>query len=131
LTQDAASTNTVVPFPCPQTFDIIPLLHTLLVHLLSAPSNPPPPTSTAAEAVTGGPSATAAIASLDPKTLLTKANSVRKRIRGARATVEGLPDIDRSVAEQEDEILELEQRIQRLKAVTREFGQRSANPANH
>jgi len=42
--------------------------------------------------------------------------------------VSGLPDISRSVEEQEVEIRELEEKIGRLKAVVRDFGSRAGNP---
>ena len=40
----------------------------------------------------------------------------------------GLPDISRSVEEQEVEIQELEEKIGRLKAVVKDFGRRAGNP---
>ncbi|KAE8153949.1 RNA polymerase II transcription mediator complex subunit 9-domain-containing protein [Aspergillus avenaceus] len=172
-----------VPFPPPQTFDIIPPLHGLLLRLLSpqsnsdgvpnaraaedptgatAPSGSGPTTGipsqsqgpqpqvaagnqnnssgvlpTVSSTAAGSASAAAEIAALssnappplDIKDLPTEASSIKIRIQKAHAVVEGLPDVHRSVAEQEKEINELEDRISKLKAVISDFGRR-ANPAN-
>ncbi|QKX56519.1 uncharacterized protein TRUGW13939_03624 [Talaromyces rugulosus] len=63
---------------------------------------------------------------LEAKNLPTAASAIKIRIQKARAVVEKLPDIDRSVTQQEDEIEELEERIARLSAVVAEFGRRAA-----
>lgn len=62
---------------------------------------------------------------LDVKDLPTEANSIKIRIQKARTVVESLPDVHRSVAEQEREIEELEDRIARLRSVIAEFGRRA------
>jgi len=46
-----------------------------------------------------------------------EASSIRSRIRRARAAVEALPDVDRTVEEQEDEIKLLQERITKQTAV--------------
>ncbi|KAE8380054.1 RNA polymerase II transcription mediator complex subunit 9-domain-containing protein [Aspergillus bertholletiae] len=173
-----------VPFPPPQTFDIIPPLHGLLLRLLSPQANtegvsndtraaedpaattaPTSATSTAAvqpqshpqrhqsaagsrsndnhgamptatSAAPGSASAAAEIAALssnappplDIKDLPTEASSIKIRIQKAQVVVESLPDVHRSVVEQETEIKELEDRISRLKSVISDFGRR-ADPA--
>lgn len=166
-----------VPFPPPQTFDIIPPLHGLLLRLLSPQANPEgvsngtratedpavatAPTSTGAaksqpqpqqqhstagnqhnhshgvlptvSAAPGSASAAAEIAALssnappplDIKDLPTEASSIKIRIQKAQAVVESLPDVSRSVAEQEEEINDLEGRISRLKSIISEFGRRA------
>ncbi|KAE8338515.1 RNA polymerase II transcription mediator complex subunit 9-domain-containing protein [Aspergillus arachidicola] len=170
-----------VPFPPPQTFDIIPPLHGLLLRLLSPQTNtegvsndtraaedpaaataPTGATSTAAvqpqphpqqqqstagnqnsdghgvmptvsSAAPGSASAAAEIAALssnappplDIKDLPTEASSIKIRIQKAQAVVESLPDVHRSVVEQEKEIKELEHRISRLKSVISDFGRRA------
>lgn len=126
--------------PPPQTFDILPSLHALLARLLSAPTKAGgvggEPTSgdpntqplsggRGGETVEGGSTDALAIGSLDPKELITEASAIKIRIQKARAAVDGLPDIDRTVDEQEGEIAELERRIERLKEVIGDFGQRS------
>lgn len=45
------------------------------------------------------------------------------KIQKARAAVEGLPDVERTVEEQEDEILELEREVERLKGAVRRLGE--------
>ncbi|EEH09009.1 conserved hypothetical protein [Histoplasma capsulatum G186AR] len=138
------------PFPPPQTFDILPSLHDLLLRLASSSSNPhqhqTDPTSAGdndgPSSAIGGPGTgpgvaanttaarptsvdAAAVAFLDPKLLLSEASAVKIRIQKAKAALESLPDIQRGVAEQEDEIRVLEERIERLKGIIVEFGKRS------
>lgn len=62
---------------------------------------------------------------LDIKDLPIETNSIRIRIQKARAVVESLPDVHRTVADQEREIEELEDRIARLRSVIVEFGKRA------
>lgn len=162
-----------VPFPPPQTFDILPQLHGLLVRLLAPPTTAGGPSGGARDDATGpstgpgqsqnqqqqqslvadnennnnngasqtlpssaaqGPaSVTAEIAALGPnapapldaKDLPTEANSIKIRAQKAQAVVDGLPDVHRSVEEQELEIDELEGRIAKLKSVVSEFGRRA------
>ncbi|PWY92625.1 hypothetical protein BO70DRAFT_15139 [Aspergillus heteromorphus CBS 117.55] len=174
MIKDAPTTPQAVPFPSPQTFDIIPPLHGLLLRLLSpsnngndvrpgedpngatAPAAPgqsqsqqqqqqqqsenhsthggvlltipsagPGPVSAAAEIAALGSNIPAP---LDIKNLPTEVSSIKIRIQKAHAVVENLPDVDRSVAEQEEEIGNLEDRIARLKSVIADFGQRAGKP---
>jgi hypothetical protein len=65
---------------------------------------------------------------LAPKDLPTAVLDVKMRIRAALRAVEGLPDVERGLDEQEEEIRELEERIERQKAVLRglkDVGQRT------
>lgn len=63
---------------------------------------------------------------LDLKALPTETSSVKIRIQKARAVVEGLPDVHRSVDEQQKDIDELEDRVARLRSVISDFGARAA-----
>ncbi|KAL5359785.1 RNA polymerase II transcription mediator complex subunit 9-domain-containing protein [Aspergillus floccosus] len=170
LTTTTADTSQPVPFPPPQTFDILPPLHSLLLRLLSpqtnnerpgddtsgtaGPSGQPgqqsqsatqPQSSSTGNEHTGGTlptvsltgpgsaSATAEIAALsssappplDIKHLPTEASSIKIRIQKAQAVVESLPDVDRSVVDQEKEIAQLEERIARLTSVLSDLGKRA------
>lgn len=78
--------------------------------------------SVAAEIAALGPNAPRP---LDAKDLPTEASSIKIRIQKTQAVVEGLPDIHRSVGEQEREIEELETRIAKLTSVISEFGRRA------
>ncbi|KAJ5103734.1 hypothetical protein N7532_004263 [Penicillium argentinense] len=153
-------TNQTVPFPSPQTFEVLPPLHGVLLQLLSqkaptdptvgAPGDAPGASGASTEAQqngqqppssipgggSNGPAASQAVAdtsSIDPnvrspldvKDLPTATSSVKIRIEKARAVVEELPDMHRSVEEQQDEISELEDRITRLRCVISEFGIRA------
>ncbi|KAL3496945.1 RNA polymerase II transcription mediator complex subunit 9-domain-containing protein [Aspergillus germanicus] len=64
---------------------------------------------------------------LDIKNLPKEVSSIKIRIQKAQAVVENLPDVDRTVTEQELEIRELEDRIMRLKSVISDFGRRANN----
>ncbi|KAF3387128.1 hypothetical protein F1880_000385 [Penicillium rolfsii] len=153
--KDASETPATVPFPPPQTFEIIPPLHGILLRLLS----PKPAPTGVSEETTGALRASAdaqaqdqqapssipnpatsqaipevpvhdsnGIPPLDVKDLPTATSSVRIRIQKARAVVEALPDGDRSVEEQHTEIAELEDRVARLRAVISDFGNRAKKP---
>ncbi|PKY08281.1 hypothetical protein P168DRAFT_229406 [Aspergillus campestris IBT 28561] len=145
------TTNTPIPqppqqpvdFPPPQTFDIVPPLHGLLLRLLSPHANAEGPsngtragedtTGAAAGPIPGSASAAAEIAALasnappplDLKDLPTEASSIKIRIQKAYGVVDSLPDVQRSVSEQNAEIAELEDRIARLKSVISDFGRRA------
>lgn len=124
---------TTALYPSPQAFDIVPPLHALLV-LLSASQAGNQPTSqqqglpgeandptNPAGAAAGTPS----LGPVDPKSLLTGASTVKIRIQKAKNAVDELPDINRTVAEQEEEIAHLEKRIGRLNEVIGDFGRGS------
>lgn len=90
--------------------------------LLAAMSPSAPGTSTAAEIAALGSNL---LPPLDVKNLPTEVSSIKIRIQKAQAVVEGLPDVDRSVAEQEKEIRDLEDKIARLKSVIFDFGRKA------
>ncbi|KAL4908073.1 hypothetical protein BDW74DRAFT_148541 [Aspergillus multicolor] len=94
--------------------------------LLAAVSSSGPGPSTAAEIAALGSNL---LPPLEVKKLPTEVSSIKIRIQKAQAVVEGLPDVDRTVAEQEKEIEDLEDKITRLKSVISDFGRR-ANKAN-
>ncbi|MCJ1236148.1 hypothetical protein MMC14_004125 [Varicellaria rhodocarpa] len=95
--------STQSSLPPPQTFDIIPPLHTLLSRLLPNPLDPN------------------AQPSLSPKDLATEAAAIKIKIQLARSTVEMLPDVDRTVEEQMEEMRELEERIWKLEKVRKDI----------
>ncbi|MCJ1432514.1 hypothetical protein MMC27_001871 [Xylographa pallens] len=85
--------------PPADTFDFIPPLHALLSRLLVNHTD-----------ITGNNT-------LSPKDLATEAAAIKIKIQKARAAVQALPDVGRSVAEQQGEIGELEERIQEQRRV--------------
>ncbi|KAJ5390130.1 uncharacterized protein N7496_001198 [Penicillium cataractarum] len=161
--KDASDTPDTVPFPPPQTFEIIPPLHGILLRLLSPKPAQAAPTGVSGETA-GAPGASVdaqgqhqqapssipgadnnnpatsqaipevtlhdsnGVPPLDVKDLPTATSSVRIRIQKARAVVEALPDVDRSVEEQQEEMTELEDRISRLRSVIADFGGRARKP---
>jgi hypothetical protein len=104
--------------PPPQTFDILPALHELLARIALHQGDSPFDTtsSTLSESVAEGTSYTELVP-LAPKDLPTAVLEIKTRIRAALRAVEGLPDVDRSLEEQKEEIRELEERITRQKEV--------------
>ncbi|KAJ5601887.1 hypothetical protein N7510_011421 [Penicillium lagena] len=139
------------PFPPPQTFEIIPPLHGILLRLLAQKNTAGGPENTTVPAGNEstqpqsqqpldpkngtGPSSQAGLdlttlepnahPPLDVKDLPTETSSVKIRLQKARTVVEGLPDVHRSVADQQQEIEELEDRVARLRSVISDFGSRA------
>ncbi|KAF2868867.1 RNA polymerase II transcription mediator complex subunit 9-domain-containing protein [Massariosphaeria phaeospora] len=103
--------------PAPATFDILPDLHKLLSRLIStSPQHPAPtPAPTPGQPVGDGP--------LEMQHLATAATDVKLKIQKARRAVMALPDIGRTLEDQQEEIEDLQARIARLKASLRELGQ--------
>ncbi|CAL5870195.1 uncharacterized protein PFLUO_LOCUS4430 [Penicillium psychrofluorescens] len=140
-----------VSFPPPQTFEIIPPLHGILLRLLAQKNAAGGPGNTAAPAgnestqpqsqqpldpKTGTGTSSQAVLDLttlepnghpplDVKDLPTETSSVKIRLQKARTVVEGLPDVHRSVADQQKEIEELEDHVARLRSVISDFGSRA------
>ena len=112
--------------PSPQTFTILPDIHALLtrLELLKQPVQDPHNQSQqpASPQATDSPS-------IRLSDLATATHPIRQKIAKARATVEALPDIDRTVEEQEDEIQGLKTKItalgERLKVLARLAGEAS------
>lgn len=142
--KDATPSPQTVPFPPPQTFEVIPPLHGILLRLLSqkgtsggtAGGAPGATTEPAQQPLSAGanngntapslaPLDATAHPPLDVKDIPTATSSVKIRIQKARTVVEALPDVHRSVAEQQKEIDELVDRVARLRTVVADFGSRA------
>ncbi|KAI9735933.1 MAG: hypothetical protein M1834_001399 [Cirrosporium novae-zelandiae] len=89
--------------PPPQTFDSLPPLHALLSRL--DPSQSPYPKQQP----------------LDAKDLPVEASGIKVRLQKARATVQELPETDKSLADQEEEIQELLEKIAKQKEVLKDL----------
>jgi hypothetical protein len=118
--------------PSPHIFDIVPPLHALLSRLLV-------PSPHGGAAASGTQTATASQTSpsnnnnamgsssgydlamthsneyLEVQHLDAATDAIRIRIQKARAAVKALPDIDRTVEEQDEEIKELQTRVKRMR----------------
>jgi hypothetical protein len=115
-TQHTTILSTTSTLPPPATFDILPPLHELLSRLVA---NDPE------ASLTAEPSSPT-YQNLEPLAmhqLAGEVSSVRSRIRRARAAVESLPDMDRTVEEQEEEIKLLQDRITKQTAVLKGLAQ--------
>ena len=56
---------------------------------------------------------------LAPKSLGTATSEIKNKIQKARMAVQGLPDVDRTIEEQQAEIKDLESEAERLNGVMR------------
>jgi len=115
-TQNTTLPSTTSTLPSPATFDILPPLHELLSRLVADD----PEASLTAE-----PSSPT-YQNLEPLAMHQlggEVSSVRGRIRRARVAVEALPDVDRTVEEQEEEIKLLQDRIMKQTAVLKGLAQ--------
>lgn len=103
--------------PPPSTFDILPDLHRVLSRLISTSVQPPGAAPTPGQPSADGP--------LDIQQVSTAATEVKLKLQKARKAVMALPDIDRSIQDQQDEIEFLETRIAKLRAALQELGKPS------
>lgn len=110
--------------PPPQTFDILPALHEILARI----DHKPPP---AHDNFSHDDSKNKDIPALydqpplEPKDLPTEILQIKSKIRKALRLLEMLPDMERSVEEQEVEIRELEGRIKRQREMIGRVGERA------
>ena len=110
--------STDVPFPSPQTFSIIPSIHALLLRLQAGTSTNNVNETTQTTSFDAG----AQQPPLLLKDLPSAAASIRLKISKAKATVDSLPDIERTIEEQEEEIKALEARVSRLRSTIGHVG---------
>lgn len=125
-----SSTLTAPPLPPPDTFDFLPPLYALLRRLqqpsgIEAPSGPPD--GSGAALPEGSPQQLERVASggsgkLELHDLGSAASAIRLKIQKARQVVADMPDVERTVEDQEEEIAELETRVERQKAMLRKLG---------
>ena len=64
---------------------------------------------------------------LEIKQLATEASKIKIRIQKARQTVKAMPDVDRTVEEQQEEIEELEAKCEALRAVLKGMATRAGH----
>jgi hypothetical protein len=93
----------IPPFPSPQIFDILPEICTLISRLQLHSNN-------TTDLSTAQPNDL-----LTPKDLAAAAVPIKLKIQKARAAVQALPDVERTVEEQEREIRALEGRNESLR----------------
>lgn len=102
--------------PPPQSFDVLPALHELLARVYNSNSmnaDGIDPNNVSDEDVADVGALYADLPPLEPKDLPNENLQVKARIRRAQKELEKLPDMNRSVEEQEEEIVELEDRIRK------------------
>ena len=112
--------------PSPQLFDILPALHELLARIDHAPS---PSFLHLSDLNTA--SSYAPLQPLEPKDLPTAILPLKAQMRKGLREIEKLPDIERSVQEQEEEIAELEARIQKQKEVLSRLARAAGDAAGN
>lgn len=102
--------------------DTLPVLSAVLSRLQNLSS----PSATAASPPTPSPSlAASGTGPLTIKDIPAATDQLKHKLQRARAQVKELPDIDRSIADQEEEIRELEERITKQKAAIESLRQAS------
>lgn len=116
-TSDTSRPSSQPQLPPPQTFDILPQLHEILARIDHAPNDP-------MQAATGDGDVVsyAELQPLEPKDLPNEVIAVKSKIRRALRGLEKLPDMDRTVEEQEEEIRMLEQKAAKQKEVLKKLG---------
>lgn len=114
----SSSSSSQPQLPPPQTFDILPPLHEILARIDHAPNDP-------IQAATGDGDVVsyADLQPLEPKDLPNEVIAVKSKIRKALRELERLPDMDRSVEEQEEEIRMLEEKAAKQKEVLKKLGE--------
>lgn len=95
-------------------FDIFPDLHKILKRVLDTAGQPTAATPTPAQLSADGP--------LEPQQVPAAATDIKLKIQTARRHIASLPDIDRTLEDQADEIEDLEDRIAQLQASLIELG---------
>lgn len=116
-TPAAQQPTDVVLLPASQIFDFVAPLHALLSRLVpdtpgltTHPSQADSAVATSADDATGAGSGHLDIQQLGPE-----ANGIKVRIQKARAAVKALPDVSKSLQEQEEDIKLLETRIAKMR----------------
>ena len=114
--------------PPSQTFDILPALHELLARIDHGAANgvTDPVVGLQDEASSDSEADLGALYTelqpLEPKDLPTEVLQIKTKIRRAVKELQKLPDMDRSVEEQNEEIEELEERVRRQREMIRKLG---------
>ena len=110
--------------PPPQIFDILPILHELLARIDHGAIDP---AAGLIDHTLSDPEDIGALYSelqqLEPKEILTEVLPIKRKIREALKELEKLPDMERSVEEQNEEIEELEGKIRRQRAMIARLGE--------
>jgi hypothetical protein len=100
----------------PDSIDTLPILSAILSRLqnpAATTSSTSPPSTSPSQLASGG--------SLAVKDIPAATDELKHKLQKARAQVKGLPDIDRTLAEQEEEIRELEGKIGKQRGVLEEL----------
>ncbi|PKS11242.1 hypothetical protein jhhlp_003003 [Lomentospora prolificans] len=118
------------PTLSPDSLDALTELTTLLTRLRSTiqasagPSGIPGSTPLATGATPNPSAASPAGNSLSLKDVPTATDHLKHKLQKARVQVRSLPDMDRTIAEQEEEIAELEERIRLQREVLEKLKQK-------
>lgn len=122
FTSFASEASAQVPLPPASTFDILPALHELFSRIDHSSNDPLATTSLLTSSDTTNEVAYSDSKPLEPKDLPREAGEIKARIRKALRELEKLPDMDRTVEEQQEEIEMLEARISRQQEALKRLG---------
>jgi hypothetical protein len=127
-TASGSDQQNTLSLPPPHTFEILPPLHELLARV-DAHQNQIPgidhtgDLTTLEDAPGDLGSAYAELEPLNPKDLPTAALEIKGRIRNALREIGMLPDIDRSIEQQEQDIADMQEKIEKQKAVLQQLAE--------
>lgn len=116
-------TTASLNLPPSQTFDVLPALHELLAridHGSNSSTDIQDPTTGDVEDINA---LYPELQPLEPKELPTEVLQIKAKIRKATKVLEKLPDMERTVGEQNEEIEALEDRIKRQREMLAKLGQ--------
>jgi hypothetical protein len=116
-----------IDLPPPHVFEILPPLHELLARVDAHQKQGLLPEQTLVEELGddahGFGAAYAEVQPLNPKDFPEAALEIKGRIRNALRELEKLPDMDRSIEQQEQEIAELHAKMEKQNAMLRSLAQ--------
>ena len=101
-----------IQFPSPSSFSLLPELHTILSRLSALQQ----------QSINAASPTFPADNPIEPKDLASHVYPLKQRLAKARAMVHILPDVERSVSEQEQEIKMLERKVEALKGRLADLG---------
>ncbi|CZT18608.1 uncharacterized protein RCC_04452 [Ramularia collo-cygni] len=126
-TTNTNNTSNLPSMPPAHTFDILPALHELLARVEQGPAATdlfPTLDDSTSESDIGSHYPPDTLVPLAPKDLPEEVlKSIKPRIRAAVRAVEALPDVDRTIEEQEEEIRMLEEKVRKQRGMLRDLGQ--------
>lgn len=110
--------------PRAETFDVLPALHEMLSRIdHQAPADVAHTNIAGSPAVDNNAVSYADLPPLEPRDLPNEVLSIKAKIRRTLRELEKLPDMNRTIEQQEQEILDMERRIEQKQALISKLAQ--------